>query len=257
MSDDLEAYYSENNPEILLRVRELLHYLLVPVILAIVVVLYLEFFREVGHALHEKLVVAERAILFYFVAEVSLDFVLFDDKREFFREKWFDILLILPFLAAFRAAGRMGRVFQGMRSLQVLQVGEVPIVAGMVAGEGMKGVKIAKYVPKMQKLLHLLRELPAVTSYIPRIQSIVYLGTEAKRFASSASMGITGIGMAGGLLARLSRSRGRSAENDSGDRGSSDRDSGDRDASEREPDDPDPVDGSETASRDAGGESET
>jgi hypothetical protein len=212
MTDDLEAYYSDDNPEPLLKCRELLHYLLLPVILSILVVLYLEFFRDVGHALHQKLVLAERAILLYFVAEVGLDFVLFEDKVEFFKEKWFDILLILPFLAMFRAAGRLGRVFQGMRSLQLIQLGEIPLAAGFVAGEGAQGArmvkasKIAKYVPKFQKTLHLLRELPSVLSYIPKVQSIVYIVTETKRSASQITGVVLGTGVLAALAGRFSRS---------------------------------------------------
>jgi len=203
-------YYRENPSPYLLKFREALHYLLIPVLTGIVIVLYLEFFAHVGHSLHEKLKLAEKLILFYFVAEVGTDFVLFENKRTFLSEKWFDILLILPFLQAFRAVGRAGQFFRGVKafkSVQLLQLpnlartakmlrfGEIPVAAGLVAGEGARGIRLGKAVPKLlktipkvQKLIHFVREMPTLLQYVPSIQSVVYLLTQVKIAAKKAAM---------------------------------------------------------------------
>lgn len=202
-------HYRENPSPYLLKFREVLHYLLIPVLVGIVAVLYLEFFAHVGHSLHEKLKMAEKLILFYFVAEVGTDFVLFEDKRTFLSEKWFDILLILPFLQAFRAAGRAGQFLRGVkafksvqlfqlpnlaRTSKMIRLGELPVAAGFVAGEGARGIKLGKalpkllkYVPKVQKLVHFVREIPTLLQYLPGVQSVVYLLTQVKIAAKKAA----------------------------------------------------------------------
>lgn len=203
-----QEHYSNEASPYLLAVRQGLQYLLVPVLMLLVVVLYLEFFAHVGHAVHEKLKLAEQLILLFFIAEVGTDFVLFEDKRTFLRKKWFDILLIIPFLQAFRAVGRAGRLFRGLqaaRSLQVMQLsaigsvvpavklGRIPLVAGAVAGEGSAGIrsmralsKLLKSLPKVQKLLHFLRELPVVARYLPRLELIA--GRASRLFSRSKQL---------------------------------------------------------------------
>jgi len=199
-------HYSDDSSRYLLGFGRALHYCLVPILVLLTAVLYLEFFAHVGHGLHEKLKFAEKLILFYFVMEVGTDFMLFEDKREFLSEKWFDILLIIPFLQTFRAVGRAGRLLRGVKafkslqlvqlsgvanSLQTIRVGKVPLVAGFVAGEGAGGIRLGKAlpkflksVPKVQKFLHFLRELPSIIGYVPRAQSVIYLYTQSKLIGS-------------------------------------------------------------------------
>jgi hypothetical protein len=195
-------YYSEDPSKYLLKFRAILHYLLIPILILLVVVLYFEFFAHLSHSAHKKLKIAERIILVYFIGEVTTDFVLFDDKREFFSEKWFDILLIIPFLQTFKAVGQVGRAFQGIKIFKSLQLSEltqasrltktvkfseIPLVAGTIVGESTRGLRLAdlfpkflKSVPKLQKFLHFLRGLPELIKHIPNIQSIVYLTTQTK-----------------------------------------------------------------------------
>lgn len=214
MTEELQTFYSDENPWVLLRFRELLHYLLVPVMLLLVVVLYLEFFGHVGHTVHQRLVLAERLILAYFVAEVGADFILFESKTEFLREKWFDILLILPFLAVFRSVGRLGKMAKGVRtlkSIKVLQLGEVPVAAGLVASEGSAGLRLAKlgkYVPKFQKLMHLFREVPKFYTYVPNAQSVVYLVTQAKQYGGRLLQFLVPVGAVALVSTRLKPDQG-------------------------------------------------
>lgn len=84
-------------------------------------------------------------------------------QEDIFEGKWFDILLIIPFLQAFRAAGRIGRLFRGLKAFKSLRafqfagmansigfigLGEIPFAA-RIAGEGMRGAKLGRAIPKI------------------------------------------------------------------------------------------------------------
>lgn len=127
--------------ERLYRVHTLLDYLMPAVLVLLFVVLYLEFFVNLTHPQHQVVLVVERGILLYFVLEIFVDFLIYEDNRKFFKNKWFDILLVLPFLS----------VMRGLRGLKILKLGK-PIKAGKVAksGKAVKGVKVAKQGKKAQ-----------------------------------------------------------------------------------------------------------
>lgn len=176
-------HYSEDSSEYLLVFRRLLHYGLVPVLVLLLVVLYLEFFAHLGHGLHQKLTLAENVILLYFVLEVMTDFILFEDTREFFSKKWFDILLVIPFLQTFRAMGRAGKALRGIRLFRSLQVAQMSNVGRTLKTLrlGKSAQKVLKTVPKVQKFLHLVRKLPYIIRTLPRVQSAIHLLSRAKQ----------------------------------------------------------------------------
>lgn len=196
-------HYVDDPHRVLLGCRRGLHILLIPVLVLLVAVLYLELIAtHVGHSLHAILKLAERAILLYFAAEVGLDLLLFEDTRTFLRKKWFDILLILPFLNVFRAAGRAGRVLRGFSALRGLRLAqlpiiadalratrlaEIPILARIVAIDTGRGLRLLreleeliKVLPKIQKVLHFIRGLPSALHYLPKANVLVGLATKAK-----------------------------------------------------------------------------
>lgn len=146
--------------ERLYRAHTLLDRLMPAVLVLLFAVLYLEFFASLTHAQHKIVLLAERGILLYFVLEIFVDFLIYEDNRKFFRNKWFDILLVLPFLS----------IMRGLRGLKILKLGK-SAKAGKVAkgGKAVKGVKMARHGKKMQhvtkflkksreKLLELLKE---------------------------------------------------------------------------------------------------
>lgn len=125
----------------LYRVQSFLDSMMPFVLVVLFAVLYLEFFGSLSHAQHEIVIVVERGILSYFVLEIFVDFLVYESNREFFRHKWFDILLVLPLLS----------VMKGLRGLKILKLGK-PAKAGKAArgGKAVKGAKIAKQGKKAQ-----------------------------------------------------------------------------------------------------------
>ncbi|MFB6268188.1 MAG: hypothetical protein ABEI31_11055 [Halodesulfurarchaeum sp.] len=98
----------------------MVHALLPGALVAILAVLYLEY---VAHAegLHHELVLVERAVLVYFVVHVAVEFALYDSKRDFLRDNWLDVLLIVPFLTVFRLVGELGEALRGARLLSATE----------------------------------------------------------------------------------------------------------------------------------------
>lgn len=102
------------------------------VLVFLFVVLYLEFFASLSHSQHQLVLLAERGILLYFILEIFVDFLIYEDNRKFFKNKWFDILLVLPFLS----------IMRGFRGLKVLKLGK--------SSKAGKVIKIAKHGKKAQ-----------------------------------------------------------------------------------------------------------
>lgn len=125
----------------LYKVHELLDALMPLILIVLFVVLYLEFFVNLNHFQHELVLIAQRVILVYFILEIFFEFLVYEDNRKFFRHKWFDILLVLPFLS----------VMKGLRGLKFLKLGK-SAKAGKAAkgGKAVKGAKIAKHGKKAQ-----------------------------------------------------------------------------------------------------------
>ena len=125
----------------LYRVHSFLDSLMPFVLIVLFVVLYLEFFVSLNHFQHEMVIAVEHGILAYFLLEIFVEFLFYEDNREFFRHKWFDILLVLPFLS----------IMKGLRGLKILKLGK-PAKAGKAAkgGKVVKGAKIAKRGKKVQ-----------------------------------------------------------------------------------------------------------
>lgn len=116
---------------------------LLPVILvALPVVLYLEFFADLTHAQHEWVLLVERVILFYFVLELAVDLALYENNRTFLKHKWFDILLVIPFLTVFREVTRLLRFLKLLKPVKPVKA--VKTAKGAKVAKTAKGVKGAR-----------------------------------------------------------------------------------------------------------------
>ncbi len=148
----------------LYRVKHVLDLLLPAALLVIPVILYLEFVAASTHALYPYKQPMQILILAYFLAELSVDFLIYEQARDFFRDRWLDILLTLPFFTAFKAVtgalrGLTGlKLLKGSKTAKAAKAGKGAKVgkAGKLgkAGKGFKtGQKLGKLVTKGKKLV--------------------------------------------------------------------------------------------------------
>jgi hypothetical protein len=59
----------------------------------------------------------EIAVITYFVSELVVKYVLSDNYRQFLRDYWFDIVLLVPFLSSLRLLGAAGKVLKSIKGL--------------------------------------------------------------------------------------------------------------------------------------------
>lgn len=83
-------------------VKHALDALLPFVVLLLLVVVGLELFVPLTEHQHALVVQAQWGILAYFAVEIGVDLWLYTSNRAFLRQKWLDLLLLLPFLTLFR-----------------------------------------------------------------------------------------------------------------------------------------------------------
>lgn len=119
---------------------------LLPVMLvAVVVYLYLDLLASSGNILYGLKKPLQYSILVYFVADLLVLFMMYEENKLFFRNHWFDILLTVPFLTAFK----------GLKGLKIVKMGKTgKILKPTRALRGVKiGQKTGKLVKKGKKLL--------------------------------------------------------------------------------------------------------
>jgi hypothetical protein len=124
---------------------------LLPLALAgLVFVLYLEFVAASTHPLAPYNLPIQFAILAYFIAELGVDFLIYEEHRTFFRDRWLDILLTLPFFTAFKGVAAVLHVTTGpklVKSAKAVKTGKI-----VKAGTASKAGKTVKVVQKLGKL---------------------------------------------------------------------------------------------------------
>ncbi len=112
-------------------------------LIGIAVSLYLEFLSA-PEMLYRYKTPMEYLILFYFASELTIDLMLYEENRDFFRERWLDIVLTMPFLAAFK----------GLRGLKLLK--SFKLWKGFKLGKffkiGKLGQKFGKLMKKAKKI---------------------------------------------------------------------------------------------------------
>lgn len=130
---DVEDHLKEDSR--LYPVKHAVDALLPLVVVALITVLYFEFFVHLSDASHMLVIRVEQAILLYFALELLLDLWLYTSNRAFLRHKWLDILLLIPFLTVFRGTLRVLRVLKLVKPAKPLK-----------AAKGAKATKAAKAV---------------------------------------------------------------------------------------------------------------
>ncbi len=114
--------------------------------------LYAEFFMELTREQYLYVIRTEQALLGYFVFEVVVDLLIYRDNKQFFKDNWVDIVLIIPFLSVVRGGAKFLRVFKFFKPLK----GVKPLKTGKTAkvvkvGKGWKGVKVVQKLGKIAK----------------------------------------------------------------------------------------------------------
>ena len=113
---------------------------LLPVMLvAILLYLYLDLLASTGHPLYPYKILLQYSILVYFVVDLAVLFMMYEENKLFFRNHWFDILLTIPFLTAFK----------GLRGLKIIKMSKVAKL--LKPSKVLKGVKIGQKMGKLVK----------------------------------------------------------------------------------------------------------
>lgn len=169
MADDSE-YYKPNASEKLITLSNYLHKLLPIILLLLILVLPIKLLTGYKHIL---LTVSEFIIIGFFMAEVGVNFFLFESKKQFLKQNWLNILLILPFLAVFRTVGTAAQVLRGAQAVEILGasgfVRELTAVSRFAATLG--------EIQYVQKIAHLLKDGKLVL----------------KKYISSKQLGLLGL----------------------------------------------------------------
>ena len=139
--DELERIDSELRDSPVYRFKTWIDRLLPVVLLSIPVVLYLEFSATADHPLYPYKTHLNTAILAYFVLELTASFALYEERTQFFADRWVDILLTLPFFTVFKGATRLLRSLTGLKALKF---GKSSSIA--------KSAKLTKVPQKLGKL---------------------------------------------------------------------------------------------------------
>lgn len=152
MGDDAHKKFSDDANQHLIEAHNILHKALPVILILLLIYLYFKLISPISHPVLSYL---ELGILGFFASEIIVDFFLYENNRQFLKDKWINIILILPFFAAFRAAGRIGQLLVASRSLEILQfawLAEIPVVAR--AMEGVRASRLAYYTSYIQKSMH-------------------------------------------------------------------------------------------------------
>lgn len=113
---------------------------LLPLMLLLVIFyLYLDLLASKQGALYSYKIYLQYIILTYFVADILILFTMYDGNKEFFRNHWFDILLTIPFLTAFK----------GLKGLKIIKMGKGGKL--MKPSKTLKGVKVGQKTGKIVK----------------------------------------------------------------------------------------------------------
>ena len=207
--------YVDDPPSVLLKLERLLHAALPPVVALLFGYLYVVFFTDVSHPIVGYV---EKGILAYFVAEIGVAALLYEDKRRFLREKWFNILLVLPFLAAVRTASQTARLVGALRALEGFQsiaLAELPVVGRVVAGaQGWIGLN---QFPYLRKMGHGIYDLPKALKKLP--VSVVW--SDLRRVPIDRVLAVLSGGVVGAIVAAVGRDSDRPDADSAGEDGSS------------------------------------
>ncbi|MXR50549.1 hypothetical protein GRX03_02860 [Halovenus sp. WSH3] len=63
----------------------------------------------------------EVTIITYYVFELVVKYIITDDYRQFLRDYWLDIVLIVPFFSSLRLLGAVGKALKSVKSLKYIK----------------------------------------------------------------------------------------------------------------------------------------
>lgn len=123
----------------LYRVKKGLDKLLPVMLVAVVLYLYLDLVASSGHLMYGLKKPLQYSILAYFVADLAVLFMMYEENKLFFRNHWFDILLTVPFFTAFKG-------LKGMKIIKMSKGGKF-----LKPSKALKGVKVGQKTGKLVK----------------------------------------------------------------------------------------------------------
>ena len=132
-----EELYDESSG--LYRVKKGLDRVLPLILLMLVFYLYLDLVASSQTLFYSYKAYLQYSILAYFVIDIAVLFTMYEENRKFFRNHWFDILLTVPFLTAFK----------GLKGLKIVRLGKGSKL--LKPGKALKGVKIGQKIGKLLK----------------------------------------------------------------------------------------------------------
>jgi hypothetical protein len=136
----------------LLRVRAVLHVCLPLVVLVLASVIFLDAWSTPNPAVARYLVYAGYLVFGYFVVELGVDFVLYKDKRAFFRDRWFDIALLVPVIVVVQIGAWLGGLILVGRALRAIEF------ATKIGFEAFAIDELTVAGSRLQRLLKLFRK---------------------------------------------------------------------------------------------------
>lgn len=134
---DKYDYKSETSKS--LRIKKQLDRILPFMLLLLVFYLYLDLLGSSQSLFYSYKTHLQYLILVYFVVDLIVLFTLYEENKDFFRKHWFDILLTVPFLTAFK----------GLKGLKIIRLGKGGKF--LKPTKALKGVKIGQKTGKLVK----------------------------------------------------------------------------------------------------------
>lgn len=124
-------------------VKKAIDKLLPPIILLLASYLYLDLFASSQNMFYGYKSYLQYILLGYFVVDLLVLFMMYEENKKFFRTHWVDILLTVPFLTAFK----------GLKGLKVVKMSKgTKLVKPTKTLRGVKiGQKTGKLVKKSRK----------------------------------------------------------------------------------------------------------
>lgn len=166
MAEGDEKYIKESASDRMVSVYHRMYDALPVVLVLLMIYLPISLFTDIYHW---SVDVLELSIVAYFGVKILVGFIIYESKITYLKKNWLDILLILPFLAAFRAVGVVAQLLRGAYIIEALGLsgllGEASVAARFARVSRLSYVGEIKYV---QKILHFVKDVPLVLkSHVP------------------------------------------------------------------------------------------
>ncbi len=158
-----DKYLVDNPPSKLYWLHCKLHAILPIILILLFVLLSAKLIYEISNI---YISIIEFSIIVYFISEIIVDGLLYKNKRIFLKHYWINILLILPFLAAFRLVGRSAQLLNSMRGLELI-MGSTELAS--ISSRLSTISRLFPRIPYIQKSLHLIVDLPKAIKKLIKI----------------------------------------------------------------------------------------